>query len=182
MKLIVGWNALPGKMLDAILAKGCEQCERLGIANNLACLVRWKVATDAAGHEIWQRRIVCCGCHARLGNSMKAADHPRWLEYPVYDSAYQRLTDAVAMGEIRPEPSVILPEEAVELRAAKPVALTDLLAAIPQEPVLACAHREAAAGRLIVAPAPPDADILALGHVDEFSRDDVFGIPQLSQA
>jgi hypothetical protein len=104
MKLITSWNARPGKMLDDILAKDCEQCKRLGMSNGCARLVRWRVGTDAAGHEIWQRRAVCIGCHARHGNPMRASDHPRWLEYPVYDAAYERLTDAVAMGEVYPEP------------------------------------------------------------------------------
>jgi hypothetical protein len=120
MKLVTRWNATSGRMLDDILAKGCEQCERLGIPNGYARLVRWMVGTDAAGHAIWQRRVVCAGCHARLGSPMKANDHPRWREYPIYDAAYERLTDAVMMGEIHPEPLAILPEEAREIVLAAP--------------------------------------------------------------
>ena len=115
MKLVTRWNATSGKMLNSILAKGCEQCERLWTGNDYARLMRWCVGRDAVGHEIWQRRVVCVGCHARLGNSMKAADHPRWQEYPVYDAAYERLTEAVARGEISPEPLGVLAEEAAEI-------------------------------------------------------------------
>lgn len=113
MKLVTRWNATSGKMLDNILAKGCAQCERLGISNGYARLVRWCVGRDAAAHEIWQRRVVCVGCHARLGNSMKAADHPR----SVYDAAYVRLTDAVMLGEIYLEPLEVLREEGEEIAA-----------------------------------------------------------------
>ena len=166
MKLITRWNALPGKMLDDILAKSCEQCERLWTGNDYARLMRWCVGRDAAGHEIWQRRVVCIGCHAKLGNPMKAADHPRWQAYPVYDAAYERLTEAVASGEISTEPLGVLPEEAAEIAlAGKPVGLDELIAAILRgEWPLEHAREQFAARGVTLGFCDVDTDVVELAH------------------
>ena len=131
MNLVTRWGALPNTRIDGLLAEGCKQCDRLGVAHTLARLVRWRVGTDAAGMPIDQVRLVCCHCHARLGTALKMADHPNWREYPEYDAAYAKLTDAVAsvsFGDVdaarklcRKSPSLLL-EEVAEIMRGGPAA------------------------------------------------------------
>ncbi len=97
---------------------------------------------------------------------MKAADHPRWQEYPVYDSAYGRLTEAVARGEISPEPLGVLPEEVAESAlAARPVGLAELIGAVLRgEPSLEHAREDFVAHGVTLGFCDIDTDVVEVAH------------------
>ena len=182
MNLVTRWGALPNTRIDDLLAEGCKQCDRLGVAHTLARLVRWRVGADAAGVPIDQVRLVCCHCHVRLGTALKMTDHPNWREYPEYDAAYAKLTDAVASvawGDVdaarklcRKSPSLLLEEiDEILQGGLAPIAfrprrmsveeIVQAIASDDAEPVLKGVREAAAAGQLFVCDGVSKASLLA---------------------
>jgi hypothetical protein len=125
MRLIVDWGVRSPR-LDRLLAAGCSHCD-----GPVGRLVRHDAR--GGGTQVW---VSCAGCCGRLGNALPHCEHPRLLSYPLWRE------------DLGAEPT---PEEIEEIvLATRPIALTELLAAIQLAPALARAHREFSADGLVV--------------------------------
>jgi hypothetical protein len=116
MKLVADWGVRSPR-LDRLLEAGCSHCDA-----PFGRLVRHDAR--GGGTQVW---LSCASCCARLGNALPHSEHRRLASYPLWRE------------DLDEEPT---PEEVEEIvLEAKSVALTELLAAIPNEAALERMHR-----------------------------------------